>query len=271
MNYNIYDKGFLITKFILALCLLCYFTACSAIEIHIYDFPVIYSQNANDYLSPDDADYNKSLLSPTYQHLQLKQFYNHYYSSDAQGLSPWSAQMIKSALPFMKKVELEILEDFSNQNKLNKDQHYAENFKEQDQNWWNKIRDNMDLSILAASYFKAENRAISVTNTYARALPDMAPDFLNASLPGQGFPFDNLQESAIWAGTPLYVFSVSKDKAWSLVLTPDGYCAWVKSSDIAYVTEDFMHKWQAAAKRSLIAVTQIETSIVNKQNQFQFT
>ena len=143
----------------------------------------------------------------------------------------------------MKKIEPEILEDFNNQNKLIKDKHYAENFKEHDQIWWNRIRENMDLDALTSSEFNAENRAISVTNTYARALPDHAPDFFHASLPGQGFPFDNLQESAIWAGTPLYVFSVSKDKAWSLVLTPDGYFSWVKSYDIAYVSSEFINQW----------------------------
>ena len=240
-------------------------------EVPIYDFPVTYSQNANDYLSPDAEDYNKTLLSPEYQNLQLKQFYNHYYSNDAQGLSPWSRQMVTSALPLMKKVAPEILEDFNNQNKSNEDKHYAENFKEHDQTWWSRIRDNMDLSALASSEFKEENRAISIANTYARALPGNAPDFFHTSLPGQGFPFDNLQESAIWTGTPLYVFSVSKDKAWSLVLTPDGYFAWVKSNDVAYVSSGFINQWQTAAQHSLIAVTQTETSVVDAQQQFQFT
>ncbi|MDP3561999.1 MAG: SH3 domain-containing protein [Legionellaceae bacterium] len=129
----------------------------------------------------------------------------------------------------------------------------------------------MDLYALASSEFNEDNRAISVANTNARALPDSAPDFFHASLPGQGFPFDNLQESAIWAGTPLYVFSVSKDKAWSLVLTPDGYFAWVKSNDIAYVSSGFINQWQTAAQHSLIAVTQTEASIVDDQQQFQFT
>jgi cell wall-associated NlpC family hydrolase len=242
-------------------------------EVPIYDFPIAaYSQNADDYLSPDGEDYHKTLLSPEYQKLQLKQFYNHYYSSsDAQGLSPWGRQMVTSVLPLMKKIEPEILEDFNNQNKSNEDKHYGENFKEHDQIWWSRIRENMDLEALASSEFKEENRAIAVANTHARALPVIEPDFFHASLPGQGFPFDNLQESAVWAGTPLYVFSVSKDKAWSLILTPDGYFAWVKSNDIAYASPAFINQWKAAAQHNLIAVTQTETSIVNDQQQFQFT
>ncbi|MFJ1268555.1 SH3 domain-containing protein [Legionella lytica] len=271
MSYSIFNRRHLI-KFMLVPFLFFYFTLCWAMEVPIDDFPITaYSQNANDYLSPDGENYNKALLSSEYQTAQLRQFYAHYYSTEAQGLSPWSRQMVMSALPLMKKVESELLEDFNNQNKANENKHYAENFKEHDQTWWSKIRDNMDLSALAASEFKEENRAISITNTYARALPDTAPDFFHASLPGQGFPFDNLQESAIWAGTPLYVFSVSTDKAWSLVLTPDGYFSWVKSNDIAYASPEFINDWQAAAQRKLIAITQTEASIVDEQQQFQFT
>ena len=41
-------------------------------EVPIYDFPITaYSQNANDYLSPDAENYNKNLLSPEYQNLQF--------------------------------------------------------------------------------------------------------------------------------------------------------------------------------------------------------
>ena len=270
MKDTLCDKRY-IMKCIIALFLFFYFVTCFAMEVPIYDFPITYSQNANDYLSSDAEDYNKTLLSPEYQNEQLKQFYNHYYSSDAEGLSPWSSQMVTSALPVMKTIEPEILEDFNNQNKPNEDKHYAENFKEHDQAWWQRIRDNMDLYALASSEFKEGNRAISVANTFARTLPDSAPDFFHASLPGQGFPFDNLQESAIWIGTPLYVVSVSKDKSWSFVLTPDGYFAWVKSNDIAYVSSSFINQWQTAAQHNLVAVTQTEASIVDDQQQFQFT
>lgn len=46
---------------------------------------------------------------------------------------------------------------------------------------------------------------------------------------------------------------------------------WVKSNDIAYVSSGFINQWQTAAQHSLIAVTQTEASIVDDQQQFQFT
>lgn len=248
------------------------FSEVMAVEVPVYDFSIsAYSQNSNDYLPADSKEYTAPILKPDYQASQLKQFYNYYYASDAKGLSPWSEQMVTSVLPLIKKVELEIVDDFDNQNKDAVNRHYGENFKEHDETWLRSIKQNMDLPALEASEFNEYNRAIAVTNTFARALPEGAPDFYHFSIAGQGFPFDNLQESAIWVGTPLYVVSLSQDKAWALVLTPDAYFAWVKSSDIAYASNDFISQWQKRAKSGLMAITETAAPVVDKQHQFQFT
>ncbi len=272
MYCNVFKKNRLVPKIILTIFSLCHLSDCLAIEVPVDHFSIAsYTQNVNDYLNANNEDSRKNLLSIDYQHQQLSQLYNHYYSTDSWGLSPWSEQMVKAVLPLMKKVEPEVLAEFNNQDKSEERKHFGENFKEHDIVWWNKIKDNMDLGALNSSTFHPENRAITVANTFARALPEIAPDFFNVSLAGQGFPFDNLQESAVWAGTPLYVLSTSKDKAWSLVLTPDGYFAWLKSNDIAYVSASFINQWQQAAKKNLIAVIKTEAPITNAQQQFQFT
>ncbi|STY29266.1 SH3 domain of the SH3b1 type [Legionella wadsworthii] len=250
-----------------------FFSAVSwTVEVPIFDFPIhSYSQNIHDYLPSTSRDYDTPLLKREYQELQLQQFYNHYYSVDPQGLSPWSKKMVESVLPSVLRIELELLNEFDNQNKSYEERHFAENFKEHDALWLNKIKKNMDLDSIERISFYDKNRAIAVNNTFARALPDHAPDFYHFSLPGQGFPFDNLQESVVWAGTPLYVLSESKDKAWSLVLTPDAYFAWLKSSDIAYASDEFVEVWKNTAKRGLVAITQTEASILNKSHHFQFS
>lgn len=244
----------------------------SAAEVPIYDFPLkAYSQDVNAYLSPDSADYTTSLLKPAYQQAQLRQFYNHYYSTAERGLSPWSAQMVNAVLPVVKQIQFDTVNDYDNQNQPDDKKHYGMNFKEHDGNWLQQIKRNMNWAAIESISFNPQNRAIAVTNTFARALPEQAPDFYHFSLAGQGFPFDNLEESAVWAGTPLYVLSVSQDKSWSLVLTPDEYFAWVKSSDIAYVSNQFIAQWQKAAQAGLIAITETGTSVVNKHQHFQFT
>jgi hypothetical protein len=269
---NAWWSKILLQKKISVFVLLLFTSVCFSIEVPIYHFSIKpYSQNINDHLPQDDADHSSPLLKPEYQAYQLHQFFNHYYSSDSSGLSPWSERLVRAVVPVVKKIELEILDDFDNQNKEASSRHYAENFKEHDEIWLNNLKQNMDLSGLDTNEFIAKNKAIAVANTFARALPETAPDFYHLSIPGQGFPFDNLQESVIWSGTPLYVISVSKDKAWSLVLTPDVYFAWVKSSDIAYASGGFISQWQTAAKEGLIAITETDTSIINRHHQFQFT
>jgi cell wall-associated NlpC family hydrolase len=259
-------------KLVIFIYLILFFSKIFAVEVPIYDFSIkAYPQNTNDYLPRDSKDYSRPLLKPEYQASQLQQFYNYYYASDAKGLSPWSEQMVKSVLPIVKKVEMEILNDFDNQNKEASNRHFAENFKEHDEVWWSAVNQNMNLSAIDASEFSENNKAIAITNTFARALPVDAPDFFHFSLAGQGFPFDNLQESTIWAGTPLYVISLSKDMGWALVLTPDAYFAWVKNSDIAFVSNDFISQWQLAAKKGLVAITKTNIPIVDKHNQFQFS
>jgi cell wall-associated NlpC family hydrolase len=259
-------------KKIITMCVIIYAVRGMTMDVPIDDFSIAaYSQDANDYVLPTSDNYSISLLSSNYQNTQLEQFYNHYYSSNDNGLSPWSQPFITAVIPLLETIESKLLDNFNNQNNAYENKHYAENFKEQNQGWWCKLREKMNFPSLSSSRFNEYNKAIAVTNTYARALPDSAPDFFHASIAGQGFPFDNLQESAIWAGTPLYVFSVSSDKAWSLVLTPDSYFAWVRSSDIAYTTPLFINRWQRAAQHHLIAITKTETSIVNAKQQFQFT
>ena len=259
-------------KPITALFLSAFLSVTFAVDVPIYDFSIkSYPQHINDYLPTDSDDYLTPLLKPEYQAAQQQQFYNYYYSSDASGLSPWGEQMVTSLLPVVKKIELEILEDFDNRNKDVSNRHYAENFKEHDERWLNNIKENMDLNSLDSDEFSEKNRAIAVANTFARALPEHAPDFFHFSIAGQGFPFDNLQESVIWSGTPLYVISISRDKGWSLVLTPDAYFAWVKSGDIAYASSKFINQWQAAAQKGLMAITETGTSVVDRQQHFQFT
>ncbi|HHF0529900.1 TPA: SH3 domain-containing protein [Legionella anisa] len=267
---GLFDFRYLIKRVFLLLGI-CFLSVSFATEVPIYDFSIkSYSQNINDYFPSDSDDYDISLLKQAYQEGQLQQFYNHYYSDRGEGLSPWNEKMVNSALPVVKKIELELLAEYDNQNKSDQERHFAENFKEHDAVWLNRIKNNMDLPAIEGLGYNEKNRAIAVNNTFARALPDHAPDFFHFTMPGQGFPFDNLQESVIWAGTPLYIFTVSQDKSWSLVLTPDAYFAWVKSSDIAYASSGFINEWNSAAKKGLVAITETEASIVNQHQNFQF-
>ena len=254
------------------LCSMVYSSVSFAVNIPREHFPIEnYSQDINTYISSKNSNYTQNLLSPESQALRLKQFYQHYYASDSNGLSPWSEALVQVVLPAVKQDEIETLNYFNNQTKNAAHKHYAENFREHPQTWWHAIQKNMNLNALDTAHFQNKKRAIVVNNTFTRTLPDNAPDFFDERVAGEGFPFDNFQIASLWVGTPLYVLNTSKDKAWSLVLTPDAYFAWVKSTDIADVSPEFVEQWQRAAQKKLVAVTKTETSILNQQNNFQFT
>ena len=101
--------------------------------------------------------------------------------------------------------------------------------------------------------FKAMNRAaIAVNNTNLRAIPTSDPRFGTPGRPGQGYPFDMLQVSALWVGTPVVVDHISRDGAWALVETAIAP-GWVRTADLAYADEPFMSQYLSKAFATLIA------------------
>jgi cell wall-associated NlpC family hydrolase len=91
-------------------------------------------------------------------------------------------------------------------------------------------------------YPNCRRRAITVRNTSIRQLPTAEPAFLPPGK-GVGYPFDRLQESAIWANTPIRVTHVSRSGAW--VWAKSCFSAgWVPAGDVAFVDEAIMDAWR---------------------------
>ena len=61
---------------------------------------------------------------------------------------------------------------------------------------------------------------------------------------GEGYPFDKWQESLLSPHEPLCVLHTSQDRVWNYVITGNHINGWVQRADIAYVTRDFMARWQ---------------------------
>lgn len=73
---------------------------------------------------------------------------------------------------------------------------------------------------------------ITISHTNARVLPTNKPFFLPEYLAGEGFPFDYLQNSAIWASTPIKILHYSRDSLWAYCRSPFCY-GWIPTSDFA--------------------------------------
>lgn len=108
---------------------------------------------------------------------------------------------------------------------------YGENTLRRPKAWLAAMRDRSRVE----KYPSISRKCIAVTNAAMRVLPTSRPAFLDPTAPGEGFPFDYMQNSLVLAGTPLYATHESADRAWVLVESRFAF-GWVKTTDIAWVS-----------------------------------
>lgn len=229
-----------------------------------------YSQTISDWITPTNPDYDKVLLNSDLQQKKLDAFYNHIYGSH----SPWDMNyinqiLIKKKPDDIKSLEQDLADVYNNHDKSENEIGYGENFHPYTDEWLQTIKENIDFSQLDSLQFNPSNLAIAVDNLHARALPTDDVYFFHYKRAGQGYPFDNLQMSSLWVGTPVYILAQTRDHAWTMVITTD-YIGWVHSNGIARVDSAFVNTWKAAAKKQLAAITRTRTSMSDIQGNFRF-
>lgn len=109
-------------------------------------------------------------------------------------------------------------------------------------------------------------RAISVRNSSLRALPATDPFFFDFRRAGEGYPFDYNQNSAVWAGTPLFVSHVSDDGTFVAVERPYT-CGWIDARDLAYVSDEFVGSYRS---KDIAAIVRDRIPIRNDAAGFLF-
>ncbi|MFP4168441.1 MAG: SH3 domain-containing protein [Desulfonatronovibrionaceae bacterium] len=92
---------------------------------------------------------------------------------------------------------------------------------------------------------------IILRSTALRVLPTQKPAFRDFSRAGEGYPFDYMQNSAIWAGTPVRISHISADGAWLLVET-EWVFGWVRRADAALVDKDFIRSFEQSRLAAVI-------------------
>ena len=118
---------------------------------------------------------------------------------------------------------------------------YAENLRLWDAGRWQSLIDNCWMD----GYGSVPARpAITVSTTPLRRMPTDAPYFLDPGKGGEGFPFDYMQNSTLWVGTPVAVIHVSRDGAWAFVQTRL-VSGWAKVATLAAVDQAFIEAWQS--------------------------
>lgn len=135
-------------------------------------------------------------------------------------------------------------------------QGYAENLQPYPQDRWVHVVALQDLP----SYPSLSAAAITVRNTALRVLPSNRPFFLDPAKPGEGFPFDYFQNSAVWMGTPVFISHASLDRAWYYVETAFAN-GWVRNEDVALTDRSFCAHYESKA---MVALRKDETSLVGQ-------
>ena len=84
--------------------------------------------------------------------------------------------------------------------------------------------------------------AASVRPSSLRLMPTDEPVFLSPDLPGEGYPFDYLQNSLVHPGEPLFVSHLSEDGLWAWCDT--SYASgWMKIHDLAFADRAAAERW----------------------------
>ncbi len=116
------------------------------------------------------------------------------------------------------------------------------------------------------TYPNTHRKAITIKNTDLRVLPTSKPHFNDFKLAGEGYPFDNLQHSAIWAHTPIFVSHISRDKSWALVQAAFA-TGWIPVDDIGFVDKQFIKTWKTG---EYIAVVKDQVTVLDADDIFRF-
>lgn len=85
--------------------------------------------------------------------------------------------------------------------------------------------------------------AITVRNTSLRLFPTERPFFLDPQRPGEGFPFDYFQSSALAVGNPVFATHSSSDGAWIFVESNFAF-GWVPNDAIAWVSPPLQRRYE---------------------------
>ncbi|MFM0155769.1 NlpC/P60 family N-terminal domain-containing protein [Paraburkholderia sediminicola] len=239
-------------------------------------FPIAnYDQNVDHWLEPDSPAYDQPFLSPADQQAHFSALYARYFGTGTAAPSPWNSTYVTMRVYRQQGADIVALQQrrigkFDNTGKSGSAVGYGENFRPHDKAWIDAIAQNMDVGqFTQEAVYQPERRAIATSNLMVRELPTTDPSFYDHHLAGEGYPFDNLQISAVRPGTPLYVLGSSVDGAWRYVQTPDVQ-GWVRSDGVGLTDDTFVDTWRAATAKSLGAVTVASAPVRDSRGVFRF-
>ncbi len=139
---------------------------------------------------------------------------------------------------------------------------YAENRLPLPKSRWRRWVENADFGAVNS----LRRHAVTIRPSDLRLFPSDRPIFFDPSLPGEGYPFDYNQNSAVKAFTPLFVSHLSADGGWVFVQTPFAL-GWLKITDIAFVSRKQIDQ---VVKTPMVVLLKDGAPIYDKDQNFLF-
>ncbi|MBQ3892623.1 MAG: SH3 domain-containing protein [Mailhella sp.] len=116
---------------------------------------------------------------------------------------------------------------------------FAENLSPWADADWQELVDNARLDAAGGEC----RPAMTVHAADLRLAPTMRPRFARLEGAGQGYPFDDFQQTALHAGTPLAIIHASKDGAWLLAVSSLA-SGWIQAEHVAFAGDGFRERWE---------------------------
>lgn len=223
-----------------------------------------YSQSVDKWL-PAGEDRYRPVITHAAQQRYFSDLKSRYFGSGPNEKSPWNPSYITSVLHNRGpgKVRDASIRKYLGDKSIS----WGENFRIHPERWKQEIKDNATTVI--EQIYRPSGRGIVVRETLVRVLPTTEPAYDNPRQAGQGYPFDNLQMSSVRPGTPVYVFTASRDRRWKYVLSPT-VTGWVHSDDVAEADQQFVTEWRALAGKQTGAIIKEPVSVYEGE-QYYFT
>lgn len=142
-----------------------------------------------------------------------------------------------------------------------KQKYYGESHILRDQEWFDRHRQNANF----ASYKRVLKPAIILRDTAVRSFPTKERLFLD-SRPGEGYPFDYLQDSNLEAFHPVLISHFSLDGAWVFIQS-DSFTGFVASNDIKILNKKEANEFR---KSKFGIFIKDRVAIKDQSNKFLF-
>lgn len=137
---------------------------------------------------------------------------------------------------------------------------YGNNMKRVDPSWISELVTQSNYE----TFSTVNERAVTTKWMNIRVFPTQKPLYKNPDIPGEGYPFDLLQNSSVAFNEPVFISHYSKDGAWAYIFTNNA-SGWVETDGVMVINAQQIKIIQDKKK---VFITQDKIPLYDKSHRF---